>query len=264
MDAAKQEAETADALAQNASAAAQSANAAAEEARRSLRRDAEDLLPERFTAPDGPVQLTFKGMSAVLTEETAALHAAQAECTAALRRAAADCTRRTALEADRRRGPGQRPALEQAASEGRPLCRRPGRTGRRTGTADRRAAFCPALPPASRSTGCAGCTGNPPHRSAHRHGAGTGCPQAGRAGAGRRAGRRGCPAGAADRRSTGRARTAAGRSAGPADPAHRCPGRSARAGTAAGQHSCCPTALRQKNTAQPLPPAPSWNSAGSG
>lgn len=29
-------------------------------------------------------------------------------------------------------------------------------------------------------------------------------------------------------------------------------------------HSCCPTALRQKNTAQPLPPAPSWNSAGSG
>ena len=117
VDAAKQEAETADALAQNASAAAQSANAAAEEARRSLRRDAEDLLPERFTAPDGPVQLTFKGMSAVLTEETAALHAAQAECTAALRRAAADCTRRTALEADRQTKTRQRPALEQAASE---------------------------------------------------------------------------------------------------------------------------------------------------
>lgn len=117
VDAVKQEAETADALAQNASAAAQSANAAAEEARRSLRRDAEDLLPERFTAPDGPVQLTFKGMSAVLTEETAALHAAQAECTAALRRAAADCTRRTALEADRQTRTRQRPALEQAASE---------------------------------------------------------------------------------------------------------------------------------------------------
>ena len=117
VDAAKQEAETADALAQNASAAAQSANAAAEEARRSLRRDAEDLLPERFTAPDGPVQLTFKGMSAVLAEETAALHAAQAECTAALRRAAADCTRRTALEADRQTRTRQRPALEQAASE---------------------------------------------------------------------------------------------------------------------------------------------------
>ena len=117
VDAAKQEAETADALAQNASAAAQSANAAAEEARRSLRRDAEDLLPERFTAPDGPVQLTFKGMSAVLAEETAALHAAQAECTAALRRAAADCTRRAALEADRQTRTRQRPALEQASSE---------------------------------------------------------------------------------------------------------------------------------------------------
>ena len=117
VDAAKQEAETADALAQNASAAAQSANAAAEEARRSLRRDAEDLLPERFTAPDGPVQLTFKGMSAVLAEETAALHAAQAECTTALRRAAADCTRRAALEADRQTRTRQRPALEQAASE---------------------------------------------------------------------------------------------------------------------------------------------------
>ena len=117
VDAAKQEAETADALAQNASAAAQSANAAAEEARRSLRRDAEDLLPERFTAPDGPVQLTFKRMNAVLAEETAALHAAQAECTAALRRAAADCTRRAALEADRQTRTRQRPALEQAASE---------------------------------------------------------------------------------------------------------------------------------------------------
>ena len=56
-------------------------------------------------------------MSAVLAEETAALHAAQAECTAALRRAAADCTRRAALEADRQTRTRQRPALEQAASE---------------------------------------------------------------------------------------------------------------------------------------------------
>ena len=117
VDAAKQEAETADALAQNASAAAQSANAAAEEARRSLRRDAEDLLPERFTAPDGPVQLTFAFMTTVLAEETAALHTAQAECAAALRRAAADCTRRAALETDRQTRTRQRPALEQAASE---------------------------------------------------------------------------------------------------------------------------------------------------
>ena len=117
VDAAKQEAEKADALAQTASTAAQSALAAADEARRSLRRDAESLLPERFTSPDGTVQLTFKGMNAVLTEEACALHAAQAECVAALRQAEADCARRTALEADRQAKSRQRPALEQAAAE---------------------------------------------------------------------------------------------------------------------------------------------------
>ena len=117
VDAAKQEAEKADALAQTASTAAQSALAAADEARRSLRRDAESLLPERFTSPDGTVQLTFKGMNAVLTEEACALHAAQAECVAAFRQAEADCARRTALETDRQAKSRQRPALEQAAAE---------------------------------------------------------------------------------------------------------------------------------------------------
>ena len=80
VDAAKQEAEKADALAQTASTAAQSALAAADESRR-------------------------------------ALHAAQAECVAALRQAEADCARRTALEADRQAKSRQRPALEQAAAE---------------------------------------------------------------------------------------------------------------------------------------------------
>ena len=117
VDAAKQEADTADALAQTASTAAQSANAAADEARRSLRRDAESLLPQRFTAPDGPVQLTFALMTTVLAEEADALHTAQAECTAALRQAEADCARRTALDADRQTKTRQRPALEQAASD---------------------------------------------------------------------------------------------------------------------------------------------------
>ena len=117
VDAAKQEADTADALAQTASTAAQSANAAADEARRSLRRDAESLLPQRFTAPDGPVQLTFALMTTVLAEEADALHTAQAECTAALRQAEADCARRTALDADRQARTRQRPALEQAASD---------------------------------------------------------------------------------------------------------------------------------------------------
>ena len=117
VDAAKQEADTADALAQTASTAAQSANAAADEARRSLRRDAESLLPQRFTAPDGPVQLTFALMTTVLAEEADALHTAQAGCTAALRQAEADCARRTALDADRQTKTRQRPALEQAASD---------------------------------------------------------------------------------------------------------------------------------------------------
>ena len=117
VDAAKQEADTADALAQTASTAAQSANAAADEARHSLRRDAESLLPQRFTAPDGPVQLTFALMTTVLAEEADALHTAQAECTAALRQAEADCARRTALDADRQTKTRQRPALEQAASD---------------------------------------------------------------------------------------------------------------------------------------------------
>ena len=64
---ARQAAEEADRAAQTASAAAQSALAAADEARRSLRRDAETLLPERFAAPEGkpPVQLTFKGDDAL-------------------------------------------------------------------------------------------------------------------------------------------------------------------------------------------------------
>ena len=117
VDAAKQAAEKADAAAQTASANAQSALAAADEAKRSLRRDAESLLPERFTSPDGPVKLTFAFMSGVLTEETAALHTAQTECSAALRQAKADCTRRDTLENERQTKAGQRPALEQTASE---------------------------------------------------------------------------------------------------------------------------------------------------
>ncbi len=54
-----------------------SALAAADEARRTLRRDAEALLPERFTSPEGPVQLTFALLKTAPAEESAALHAAQ-------------------------------------------------------------------------------------------------------------------------------------------------------------------------------------------
>ena len=117
VDAAKQAAAKADRTAQDASAAAQSALAAADEARRSLRRDAEALLPERFTAPDGPVQLTFAGMNAVLAEETAVLHTAQDECAAALKQAEQDCARRTRLDTEKQTRTRQRPALEAAAAQ---------------------------------------------------------------------------------------------------------------------------------------------------
>ena len=116
---ARQAAEEADRAAQTASAAAQSALASADEARRSLRRDAEALLPERFAAPEGkpPVQLTFALMNTVLSEETAALQAARTDCTASLRQAGADCQRKAQLEADRQAHTRQRPALEQQVQE---------------------------------------------------------------------------------------------------------------------------------------------------
>ena len=117
VEAARQAAAAADRQAQNASAAAQSALAAANEAKTSLRRDAETLLPERFTAPEGTVPLTFALMTNVLAEENAALQTAQADCAARCRQTDADCRRKAQLEADRQAKTRQRPALEQAAAE---------------------------------------------------------------------------------------------------------------------------------------------------
>ena len=117
VEAARQSAAEADRQAQNASAAAQSALAAANEAKTSLRRDAETLLPERFTAPEGTVPLTFALMTNVLAEEAAALQTEQADCAAQCRQADADCRRKAQLEADRQAKTRQRPALEQAAAE---------------------------------------------------------------------------------------------------------------------------------------------------
>ena len=117
VEAARQAAAEADRQAQNASAAAQSALAAANEAKTSLRRDAETLLPERFTAPEGTVPLTFALMTNVLAEENTALQAAQTDCKAQCRQAEADCRRKAQLEADRQAKTRQRPALEQAAAE---------------------------------------------------------------------------------------------------------------------------------------------------
>ena len=117
VEAARQAAAEADRQAQSASAAAQSALAAANEAKTSLRRDAETLLPERFTAPEGTVPLTFALMTNVLAEENAALQTAQADCAARCRQAEADCRRKAQLEADRQAKTRQRPALEQSAAE---------------------------------------------------------------------------------------------------------------------------------------------------
>ena len=117
VEAARQAAAEADRQAQSASAAAQSALAAANEAKTSLRRDAETLLPERFTAPEGTVPLTFALMTNVLAEENAALQTAQTDCKAQCRQAEADCRRKAQLEADRQAKTRQRPTLEQAAAE---------------------------------------------------------------------------------------------------------------------------------------------------
>ncbi len=117
VEAARQAAAEADRQAQNASAAAQSALAAANEAKTSLRRDAETLLPERFTTPEGTVPLTFALMTNVLAEENAALQTAQTDCKAQCRQAEADCRRKAQLEADRQAKTRQRPALEQTAAE---------------------------------------------------------------------------------------------------------------------------------------------------
>ena len=117
VEAARQAAAAADRQAQTASAAAQSALAAANEAKTSLRRDAETLLPERFTAPEGTVPLTFALMTNVLAEEAAALQTEQADCAAQCRQADADCRRKAQLEADRQAKTRQRPALEQSAAE---------------------------------------------------------------------------------------------------------------------------------------------------
>ena len=117
VEAARQAAAAADRQAQTASAAAQSVLAAANEAKTSLRRDAETLLPERFTAPEGTVPLTFALMTNVLAEEAAALQTKQADCAAQCRQADADCRRKAQLEADRQAKTRQRPALEQAAAE---------------------------------------------------------------------------------------------------------------------------------------------------
>ncbi len=116
VNAAKREAEQADQAAQEASAAARAALTALQEARATLRRDAEALLPERFTSPDGPVTLTVALLKTALAEEADTLRTAQKALAAAQKQNAADCAARAEQEAERKAKTAQRTALEAQAA----------------------------------------------------------------------------------------------------------------------------------------------------
>ena len=116
VNAAKRTAEEADRAAQEASAAAHAALARVDEARTRLRQDAEALLPQRFTSPDGPVPLTVSLLKTALAEETDALRAAQRELHTAQQANDTACRRKTQLEAQRKAQTTQRAALEAEAT----------------------------------------------------------------------------------------------------------------------------------------------------
>ena len=113
---AKKAADAADRAAQDAAAAAREALTAEREGKATLRRDAEQLLPERFTSPEGPVPLTVGLLKTALSEETEALRKAQAANRSALQQNTAAAARRTQLEADRKAKAAQRTALEAGAA----------------------------------------------------------------------------------------------------------------------------------------------------
>ena len=116
VNAAKRTAEDADRAAQEASASAHAAIARADEGRTRLRQDAEALLPQRFTSPDGPVPLTVSLLKTALAEETEALRAAQAALQASQQANAAACRRKAQLEDQRKTQTAQRAALEAEAA----------------------------------------------------------------------------------------------------------------------------------------------------
>ena len=109
---AKQAAAQADSAAQEASAAAREALTREQEGRAQLRKDAEALLPERFTSPEGPVPLTMSLLRTALAEENDALHTAQADLKQRQTKNHTDCRRKKELEAQRKAQAEQRTALE--------------------------------------------------------------------------------------------------------------------------------------------------------
>ena len=119
VDAARQSADEADRAAQEASAAAAKAVAADREAKATLRRDAEALLPERFTSPEGPVKLTVSLLKTALAEESEALHAAQEALDKAQKQNAAALAAKARQEDERQKKTAQRSALEAECAEAR-------------------------------------------------------------------------------------------------------------------------------------------------
>ena len=109
---AKQAAAQADSAAQEASAAAREALTREQEGRAQLRKDAEALLPERFTSPEGPVPLTVSLLKTALAEANDALHTAQADLNQRQTKNHTDCRRKKELEAQRKAQAEQRTALE--------------------------------------------------------------------------------------------------------------------------------------------------------
>ena len=109
---AKQAAAQADSTAQEASAAAREALTREQEGRAQLRKDAEALLPERFTSPEGPVPLTVSLLKTALAEENDALHTVQADLKQRQTKNHTDCRRKKELEAQRKVQAEQRTALE--------------------------------------------------------------------------------------------------------------------------------------------------------
>ena len=109
---AKQAAAQADSAAQEASAAARAALTREQEGRAQLRKDAEALLPERFTSPEGPVPLTVSLLKTALAEENDALHTAQADLKQRQTKNHTDCHRKKELETQRKAQAEQRTALE--------------------------------------------------------------------------------------------------------------------------------------------------------
>ena len=116
VNAAKQAAAAADQAAQEASAAAGAAVTREKEGRARLRKDAEALLPERFTSPDGPVPLSVTLLRTALAEETQALRTAKTDLAARRSQNASACRRRQELEAQRPTRNAQRTALEAQAA----------------------------------------------------------------------------------------------------------------------------------------------------